>query len=139
MSQASLLHQSGSVNSFMRKILVVDDEQRIRELTMIVLEKGGYEVIVAENGVEALARFQRERPDLVLLDVNMPGMSGIEVCRQLKMRSRDSSHVPVLMFTVLEDEEVRKMAKEAQCDGFLSKSVLPKDLVREVARYLASS
>ncbi|RRR74328.1 MAG: DNA-binding response regulator [Candidatus Viridilinea halotolerans] len=78
-----------------RTILVVDDDQGLRELIRINLEHDGYQVIQASNGVECLDKVREQRPDLVILDVMMPEMDGIEACRQL----REFTQLPVLMLT----------------------------------------
>ena len=119
------------------KILVVDDEESIRGLAQIILEDNGYRVVTAENGDAAIAIYQKEKPDLVLLDVLMPGMSGIDVCKQLK--SQNSRNVPVVMFTVLNGDDDRRMAREARCDGYFLKPFSPEDLVREVETHLRTA
>ncbi|HUK28367.1 MAG TPA: response regulator [Candidatus Acidoferrales bacterium] len=122
----------------MVKILVVEDEESIRGLWKMMLENSGYEVATAANGPEAVEKFEREKPDLVLLDVILPRMNGIAVCKELKNRMGNTGEVPVIMCTVLEDEDHRKMAKEAGCDGYFVKCS-PADLVREVKKYLKST
>ena len=116
-------------------ILVVDDEPRIRELTQMILEDKGYRVITAENGVEALLKAERETPDLVLLDVVLPGISGVEVCRILKSQAKTRS-IPLVMFTVLGRDVDQRLAEESGCDGYFLKPFTPEDLSSEVKRYL---
>jgi len=122
----------------MAKILVVEDEERIRGLWKMILEDSGYQVTTAEDGPEAVEKFEREKPDLVLLDVILPKMNGIDVCRKLKSQMGNAGQVPVVMCRVLEDEDHRKMAKEAGCDGYFVKCN-PADLIREVKTYLGSA
>jgi CheY-like chemotaxis protein len=76
-------------------ILVVDDDPQIRRVLQAILSSNGYDVIEAKNGKEAIAAVLRERPDLILLDVNMPGMSGFEACSKIRM----SFGGPILMVT----------------------------------------
>jgi len=122
----------------MAKILVVEDEESIRGLWKMVLEDSGFQVTIAEDGREAVEKFERDRPDLVLLDVILPRMNGIAVCKELKNRMGKVDQVPVIMCTVLEDEDHRRMAKEAGCDGYFVKCS-PTDLVQEVKTYLSST
>jgi len=118
----------------MTKILIVDDEESIRDLAQIILKDRGYEVITTGSGSKAIEEFQLEQPDLVLLDIRMPGMNGFEVCTVLK-RQDFSKEVPVVMFTVSNSEDDRKLAKEAGCNGYFLKPFSSDDLVREVEKY----
>ena len=81
-------------------ILVVDDEPKIVKQARDYLEQGGFRVAVAGDGTAALAQARHERPDLVVLDLNLPGMDGLDVCRAL----RRESDVPIIMFTARVDE-----------------------------------
>ena len=119
----------------MPKILVVDDEQPIRELTKMILEDAGYEVATAENGREAIEKIHVETPDLVLLDMIMPEMTGLEACKILKSKP-NTKDIPVTMFTVLDGNDDRKRAKESGCDGYFLKPFTPKDLLMMVKKYL---
>src|SRR5438128_10185578 len=83
------------------KILVVDDEPQIRRVMRVILAGENYEVMEARSGEAALLRFREFLPDLVLLDLNMPGMSGLETCRSI----RDTSDVPVIVLTIRREEE----------------------------------
>jgi two-component system alkaline phosphatase synthesis response regulator PhoP len=84
----------------MKKILVVDDEAYIVELVKFNLEKEGYQVIVASDGRNALKMVQTEQPDLVLLDIMLPNIDGLEVCRILK-QSPDTNSIPIIMLTAV--------------------------------------
>ena len=99
------------------KILIVDDEQPISRLLMYQLHELGYQVSQASDGFQALQRFQRERPDLVLLDVMMPGMSGWDVCRQI----RTVSQVPIIMLTAKSAEVDVVSGLEAGADDYIAK------------------
>jgi CheY-like chemotaxis protein len=109
------------------KILVVDDEADVRNLTKMMLEGAGYEVVQAANGDEALAMVATEAPDLVLLDVVMPGKSGFEVCKALKA-SEKTKGIPVIVFTVLGREVDFRLSMESGADEFLSKPLKPEDM-----------
>ena len=85
------------------RILVVDDDADLLDVVSYVLQRRQFEVLTASNGVEALEVFQRERPDLVILDVNMPGLDGFEVCRRIRAQAA----TPIIMLTVRnEDSDV---------------------------------
>lgn len=99
------------------KILIVDDEQPISRLLMYQLRELGYQVSQASDGFQALQRFQREHPDLVLLDVMMPGMSGWDVCRQI----RTVSQVPIIMLTAKSAEVDVVSGLEAGADDYIAK------------------
>src|SRR5262249_51847499 len=85
----------GQLRCMAQKILVVDDEHNIRDLALLYLEKEGFNVEGAADGMEAISRFEQVQPQMVILDVMMPGMDGFEVCREL----RRESDVPILMLT----------------------------------------
>ena len=84
----------------MSRILIAEDEQDIRQLLVDYLQQSGYTTVAVDNGNDALSQARTEQPDLVLLDVMMPGLDGLEVCRQL----REVSHVPVIFITARHDE-----------------------------------
>ncbi|MGD8628245.1 MAG: response regulator, partial [bacterium] len=86
------------------RILVVDDEEHIRKIVRFQLEKSGYEVECAEDGLEALKAVEARTPDLILLDLMMPNMDGYEVCKRLKS-DYQTNHIPVIMVTAKADLE----------------------------------
>jgi CheY-like chemotaxis protein len=117
------------------RILVVDDEPDILNLTKTILAKRGYQVIVASDGEEAIQKAEAEAPDLILLDLVMPGKSGLEVCRILKSQSK-TKHIPVVMSTVLGREVDRTLTKEAGADAHFTKPFTAVALLTEVKRQL---
>jgi len=119
-----------SVGQEVGRILVVDDEATMRRLLEKLLRMEGYEVVLAGSGEVALAELQRGGADTVLLDMRMPGMSGLEVCRQIRSHPR-SLHTPVVFITAVNDRELRRKGMEAGADDFLSK---PFDEVELLAR-----
>ena len=100
------------------KILVVDDEWELRNLLTEFLTGEGYDVIQASNGEEALELAEKEEPQVILLDIKMPGIDGIEVCRRLKEEDQ-TRFIPVIMVTALEDRDVDAFVEGA--DDFVTK------------------
>jgi putative two-component system response regulator len=114
-------------------ILVVDDEWLNRELMEGLLTTVGYRVIQANNGERAIQVVGAHQPDLVLLDVRIPGHSGYEICRQIKQ----ISGIPVVMVTGMEGDEERRMALMAGADDFLSRLMLPEQFLKRIAFWLS--
>jgi DNA-binding response OmpR family regulator len=117
------------------KILVVDDEFILRDLMRTILEEEGFGVITASDGEEALKKADNELPDLILLDLMMPGKSGLEVCKILKSQAKTKS-IPVVMATVLGREVDRTLTKEAGADAHFMKPFSALALLTEVRRQL---
>lgn len=117
------------------RILVADDEPDLLNAAKIMLERGGYQVIEAKDGDEALEKAYSEKPDLIILDVVMPSKTGTEVCRMLKDDPQTSS-IPILMYTVLGREADSKISEESGADGHLIKPFTPEDLVAIVKKHL---
>jgi DNA-binding response OmpR family regulator len=107
-----------------RTILVVDDEPTLRETLVEALESEGYRAIPAADGREALARFRAERPDLVLLDLMLPELSGVEVCRII----RAESGVPILMLTAKDSEVDKVVGLELGADDYVTKPFSLREL-----------
>lgn len=105
-----------------RKVLLADDVELFLELEKTFLQREDVELLVARNGVEALAAARRERPDLMLLDLHMPDMDGSEVCREVKADPALRS-TPVLMVTSAGREDERERCEAAGCDGILTKPI----------------
>jgi len=103
-----------------KTILVVDDDYLSRELLQAHLENVGYHVRLANNGEKALAIAVTEQPDLILMDVNMPGLTGYSTCALLK-ESPQTAPIPILLMTAMDDDENIREAKRAGADGFVAK------------------
>jgi two-component system, OmpR family, phosphate regulon response regulator PhoB len=116
-------------------VLVVDDEPHIVALVAYHLAKAGYRVSTAANGADALARANRERPSLVVLDLMLPGMSGFEVLRELRARAH-TADVAVLMLTARRDEPDRIEGLSLGADDYLTKPFSPHELVLRVKAIL---
>jgi DNA-binding response OmpR family regulator len=108
-----------------QKILVVEDELEIIKLVRAYLEKAGYLVVTATDGQEALAVYRHERPNLVILDLNLPGMDGLDVCRAMR---RDSD-VPIIMLTARLEETDRLIGLELGADDYIVKPFSPREVV----------
>jgi DNA-binding response OmpR family regulator len=114
------------------KILVADDDQDLLELVAFSLAQSGFLALKAANGHEALRLFAAEAPDLMILDINMPGLSGFEVCESIRRKSR----VPVMMLTVRGEEEDLVRALELGADDYLNKPFSPRTLLARVKALL---
>jgi CheY-like chemotaxis protein len=119
----------------MKTILVVDDEPTIRMLVAASLDGGAYRLLEAGDGYEALELVRMEHPDLVLLDIAIPGLDGFDVCRRLK--TEISPHVPVLLLTGFAQHAHRERARRVGADGFVTKPFSPAALVTLIDRTLA--
>ena len=109
-------------------ILLADDDQSIRQLVQLYLEKEGYEVRCAGRGDDALASFRRFPPDLVLLDVMMPGADGVEVLKTI----RRTSQIPVIMLTAKDETFDKVLCLELGADDYITKPFDTKELVARV-------
>lgn len=120
----------------MAKILVVDDEPEIIYLTKMILEKEGHEVVAANDSDECFEKLKAETPDLILLDIMMPGDDGWVTCRKIKGDEK-TRNIPVAMFTVRSSEDsVEKSLKYAHADAQINKPFDRKELVDTVKRLL---
>jgi len=116
----------------MKTILVVDDETRITQLARDYLDHAGFTVITAQDGPGALAAFKAGRPDLVVLDLGLPGLDGLDVTREL----RKTSNVPVIMLTARGEESDKLVGLELGADDYMTKPFSPKELVARVRAVL---
>ncbi len=118
-----------------RRILVVDDTDEIADLTHLVLESAGYRVRTARNGGEALRRVAEERPDLILMDINMPDMDGWETLRLLQVQ--EGGPPPVVMFSVKLQVHDKVQALQEGAMDYIVKPFSPEELLARVERILA--
>lgn len=116
----------------MTRILIVEDEPSFSEALSYTLQKEGYDVIVAEDGHEAVALFDKEGADLVLLDLMLPGQPGTEVCRQIRLRSA----VPVIMLTAKDAEIDKVVGLELGADDYVTKPYSSRELLARVRAVL---
>jgi two-component system cell cycle response regulator DivK len=116
-------------------ILLVEDNETIRNAFSILLEESGYRVTQASSGAEALAVPDREVPDLVLMDLGLPDMNGLEVTRQLKSE-KSTREVPVIALTGRALETDQEACLAAGCAGYLSKPINTEQLLRQIPEFL---
>jgi two-component system response regulator RegX3 len=116
----------------MTRVLVVEDEESFSDALSYLLRREGYEVAVAGSGADALARFDRTGADLVLLDLMLPGLSGTEVCRALRRRSR----VPIIIVTARDSEVDKVVGLELGADDYVTKPFSSRELVARIRAVL---
>jgi DNA-binding response OmpR family regulator len=119
----------------LKNILVVDDEPKIIQLTQDYLENAGFSVMSANDGERAMTMIQVEQPDLVVLDLGLPGMDGLDVCRLI----RKKSNLPIIMLTARDDEADKLVGLELGADDYITKPFSPKELVARVRSVLRRS
>jgi two-component system phosphate regulon response regulator PhoB len=117
----------------MKKILIVDDQLEVRELVQVTLEIGDYQILAAENGQQALEMAQVERPDIILLDIMMPGsdVDGLEVCRRLK-NDPEMAGTTIVMLSAKGQESDIEAGREAGADDYFTKPFSPIALIEKV-------
>jgi DNA-binding response OmpR family regulator len=116
----------------MKKILVVDDEQKIVEIVKAYLEREGYQVITASDGKTALELALKQHPDLVILDLMLPEIPGLDVCRSI----RKESEMPIIMLTARDEVTEKIVGLEMGADDYVTKPFDPKELVSRVKAVL---
>jgi len=114
-----------------QKVLIVDDEASLVQLCKFILEMAGFEVRGAYNGRQALHLVAEEIPDLIILDVMMPGMNGIEVCRQIR-ESHPQEAPYILMYTADDSEQTKSSSLIAGANEFVTKETLPHELADRI-------
>jgi two-component system, OmpR family, alkaline phosphatase synthesis response regulator PhoP len=116
------------MNTMSKKILVVDDEPQIVKILKAYLENSGYQVITAADGQTALSVFRNDKPDFMILDLNLPGLDGLEVCRTI----RQESNIPILMLTARVEEADKLIGLELGADDYVIKPFSPREVVARV-------
>lgn len=119
----------------MKQILVVDDDQAIRELLSEYLTKAGFSVISAEDGVDMAEKLKSNQPDMIILDIMMPGDDGFVLCQ----RVRQTSNVPIIMLTANSDEVDRVLGLEIGADDYMAKPFSPRELLARIKALLRRS
>ncbi|OPX87567.1 MAG: Alkaline phosphatase synthesis transcriptional regulatory protein PhoP [Pelotomaculum sp. PtaB.Bin104] len=121
----------------MPRILVVEDEKSILELVRYNLEREGFSVITALDGVQGLALARSQTPDLIVLDVMLPGMNGLDVCRELR-HSEQTENLPIVMLSARADELDRVLGLEMGADDYVTKPFSTRDLISRIKARLCS-
>jgi DNA-binding response OmpR family regulator len=118
-----------------KKILLVEDEKNIILGVKTCLEVAQYEVLVVEDGEKAFDLVEKEKPDLILLDLMLPGINGFQVCRQLK-KNEETRHIPIVVLTAKTGEEDKVRAQEAGADSYMTKPFRPEELWQIIEQFL---
>lgn len=117
------------------KILIIDDEPDVADMVAINLKAEGYKILLAENGETGLAKAKAEAPHLIVLDLMLPKMSGLEVCKALK-RDATTSRIPIIMLTAKSDEVDRIVGLELGADDYVTKPFSPRELLLRIQSML---
>ncbi len=126
------MKSKGAVKMFNAKILVVDDEKNICELLRLYLEKEGYSVVTAYDGGQAVSAFQKEAPDLIILDIMLPVLDGWQVCREV----RRTSEVPIIMLTAKGETFDKVLGLELGADDYIVKPFETKEVIARIKAVL---
>lgn len=120
-----------------KKILAVDDSASIRQMVTFTLKQAGYDVVAAEDGKDGLEKAASESPNLIITDLNMPNMNGIEMIREVR---KNPSHkfTPILMLTTESDESKKMEGKQAGATGWIVKPFNPEQLLKVIQRVMPS-
>ena len=121
-----------------KTILVIEDDPIALRFARYTLLQEGYEVITAPNGLEGLRKAQTEAPDLIILDIMLPGIDGFEICHRLRAEPQ-TARTPILMLTSKAQESDRQTGLQAGADDYLTKPALPSEITRRVQALLASN
>jgi DNA-binding response OmpR family regulator len=116
----------------MSKVLIADDDPDILDLVAFKLEQAGHQLVTAGDGITALAEARREPPDVVVLDVSMPGMSGLDICRELRADPATAA-IPVILLTARAQEADVEAGFDIGADDYVTKPFSPRELVSRVA------
>ena len=122
----------------MYTVLIADDEHNIRHILDFSLHAEGFDVVSAHDGDEALAQARERKPDLIILDVMMPGKGGIETCRTLKQEPETAS-IPVILLTARASKADRTAGEEAGADDYITKPFSPQKVIEAVQNILGAA
>ncbi|HET6446994.1 MAG TPA: response regulator [candidate division Zixibacteria bacterium] len=114
-----------------RSVLVVDDEPQARSMMRLILVRAGFDVVEAKDGYQALDEVERQIPDLMILDIMMPGIDGFYVCEQLRSDEK-TANLPIIVLSAMTDADSVNRGKEVGATMYLKKPVSPDDLTRHV-------
>jgi two-component system, OmpR family, response regulator len=115
-----------------KTILVVDDDPHIREVVCFAMQKAHFEILEAENGQQALNEFYEKKPDLIILDIEMPEMDGTDVCKKIRQSQDTNSNTPIFFLSSHDEEYDRVLGLELGGDDYITKPFSPRELVARV-------
>lgn len=115
-----------------QKVLMIDDEENVCEMISLYFDKAGYDVVTAVDGADGIEKARQYRPDIIILDLMLPGMDGLDVCKEI----RKSSNVPIVMLTARTDEVDRVLGLEIGADDYITKPFSPRELLARVKAVL---
>ncbi len=130
-----MIHTAPGAPRAARTVLIVEDQIEMRAITTAYLERFGYRVLSTDNGADAVERARTEHPDLIFMDVSMPGMDGIRATAVLKSDPATRS-IPIVILSAHRYGSVGRRAVDAGCDGWLNKPCDPRRLLEEVQRHV---
>lgn len=118
-----------------KKILVIDDDEKNRYLISFLLEKEGFEVVIATNGIEGIEAAKKWQVDLIIMDIKMPKMNGYETTKRIRRlkKYKSISIIALTSYAMMEDKE---RAMKAGCTGYISKPITPETFLEEIKKYL---
>jgi Response regulators consisting of a CheY-like receiver domain and a winged-helix DNA-binding domain len=119
----------------MTQILLVDDTKTVLLLEGMLVQSAGFETVTAADGMEAIASVKRSPPDLIVMDIAMPVMDGIEACRILKANPQ-TKQIPIVMLTTMGDKKSIEKARAAGCDDYITKPVQKQELIKKIKALL---
>ena len=118
-----------------KKILIVEDEANIRELLRLYLEREGYTVLEAENGVEGIKKWKSDKPDMLLLDVMMPVMDGMEATQRIRdLKREDAASIPIIAMTAQTTADIRETCRKAGMDDYIAKPIREEELAKVIRK-----
>lgn len=118
-----------------KKILIIDDEEFFADSVILFLEKNGAKAMWSKDGLSGLQAARSENPDLIILDLMLPGMNGFQVCRLLKFDEK-YIHIPVLIVSAKDSQEDINLGIESGCDEYITKPINFEDLIQKINKYL---
>jgi two-component system, cell cycle response regulator DivK len=121
-----------------KRVLIVEDQEDLRDILRFALEGAGYVVIEAANGAEGAEKASAERPDLVLMDIQMPVLDGYDATRQIKTCS-DTAQIPVIAISSLAMKGDEEKARAAGCDGYITKPYSPRQVLALLRQFLGNA
>ncbi|HYO75280.1 MAG TPA: response regulator [Thermoanaerobaculia bacterium] len=121
-----------------KKVLLVDDSQTVLLMEKMILTKGPYDLVVARDGAEAVVKAEQEKPDVILMDVVMPRMNGIEACRAIRGNA-STADIPIIMVTTRGEEENVEAGYASGCNDYITKPINGVELLTKLQNVLATA